>query len=321
LKTKGKPQPKKAPFTPDGYPVTVGWMGLTLHAPEGWSPVALSGEGERGHLKVTSPDTLCLEVKWERPKGTVSVPAALERYFDRLRRAARKSRQELTIRERPKALGNLRPHDQAPIPYSWEADRRAVGCIWHCGVCNRLVIAEVAGERGDDLSVAAEILKGIRDHGEGGWNSWALYGLAVELPEAYRVEKQSLVTGHQRLLLRDRGSTVQADRWGLAEIALRGVSLREWYEAREGGALARYACRVEETDLHGHRALYYRGRSRALFALLKLLRLPATFTWPRFFTRGYVWHCPQSNRIHAVFGEQPRRSGLIEEVVRRRCCH
>src|SRR5690242_15268986 len=98
-------------------------MGLTLRAPEGWSPVSVSGEGDNGYLKVVGPDTRYLEVKWELPKGTVSVPRALEAYFKRLERSARKSRQELRLKQRPKGFTGIRPQKQAPIPYSWEADR------------------------------------------------------------------------------------------------------------------------------------------------------------------------------------------------------
>lgn len=321
VKAKGKVTLNKGLLGEGQGRVTVGWLGLTLTAPEGWSPVAVSAEGEQGYVKVVSPDTRYLEVKWERPKDTVSVPKALEGYLNRLRRTAKKSRQEIRIKERPRGLSNVRPQAQAPMSYSWEADRKALGCIWHCGECNRMVIAEVVGELEDDLSLTAEILKGIRDHGEGGWNTWALYGLTVPVPEAYRVEKQVLMTGHQRFQFRSGGAALQAERWGLAEIALRGASLREWYEGRESASLARYAYRIEEVDLHGHPALRFQGRDRFPAAAMKLLKAPVSMVWPRFFMQGYVWHCPASNRIYAVMGEQTRKSALVEEVVQRMGCH
>jgi hypothetical protein len=321
LKTSGKREQKNRQGASGTGTVTVGWKGVTLRAPEGWSPVSVSGEGEHGYLKVVSPDTRYLEVKWEKPRGVVSVPAALERYFDRLRRSARKMRQEIRIRENAGGLAAVRPRSQAPISYTWQADRKAFGCIWHCGACGRLVIAELVGEPGDDLSAAAEIFRELSDHSEDGWNTWALYGLTVPAPAAYEMEKQVLMTGHQRFSLRNRGETIHADRWGLAEIALRGTTLQEWFESRESGALQRYAYQVRQTELHGHPALRLTGRDRLAFALFKLLRVPATLVWPRFFFRGYAWHCPQSNRIYSVVGEQPRRGLVIDEVVERICCH
>jgi hypothetical protein len=326
VRTKERREQKPSAGALGAEPVLIGWMGVTLQAPAGWSPVSVSGEGENGYIKAVSPDTRYLEVKWERPKGMVSVPDALHRYFDKLRQGARKSRQELRIKERPRSLSGIRSPEQAPIAYSWEADRKAMGCIWHCGECGRLVIAEVVGEPDADLSPAAEILRSVREHGEdqpGGerWNTWALYGLNLCAPQRYTLEKNTLMTGHQQFLLRDRGAMLQADRWGLAEIALRGTSVREWYEGREAGFLMKYAYRVEETEIHGHPAWKLVGRNRIPFALLKILRMPATMAIPRFSFTGYLWQCPESNRIHAVMGEQPRRSTLVQEVAEKVCCH
>ena len=54
---------------------------------------------------------------------------------------------------------------------------------------------------------------------------------------------------------------------------------------------------------------------------VKVLTGLTSLTWPRFFVHGYLWQCPQSNRIYAVLGEQPRKSRLVEQVVGRMCCH
>ena len=196
-----------------------------------------------------------------------------------------------------------------------------MGCIWHCGHCGRLVIAEVVGERDDDLSIARSILAGIREHGEDDWITWSLYGLTISAPVGFTMEKQVLMTGRQQFQLRKGGARLQADRWGLAELALRGGSVREWYEARERAALSRYAYRVEETVLRGHRAFRLVGRDRWWQALLKLARVPATLTWPCFFMQGYLWHCEASNRIYALIVEQSRRSTLLESVAARVPCH
>src|SRR5438067_11624270 len=148
---------KAAPLTEAGW-TTVGWQGVSVRVPEEWSPVSVSGEGETGYLRVASPDTRSLEIKWEETKGAVSVPDALARYFKKLRRTAKKTRHELKIRERPKQIGSLRPQNQAPISYTWEADRRALGVIWHCSECRRMVSAGVVGMGEDDLSLALAML-------------------------------------------------------------------------------------------------------------------------------------------------------------------
>ena len=307
-------------------PTLVGWMGVTVECPAGWSPVSVSGEGEQGYLKVVSPDTRFLEFFWVLSCVVVCVSDALEAYVARLRKAAKKSRQELEVKLRPRALAGVRSQKETPITYSWEADKKALGCIWHCGECNRMMIAEVVGQPDDDLAFARDVLKGIGDHGEPDqngrrWNTWALYGLTFAVPESYHVESQSLMTGHQRLILRERGSVLRADRWGLAEIALKGTDVRTWYEAREAGTLSRYAYSVEETSIGEHPGFRFRGRMRAPAAALAVVKSGSSFVWPRFFLDGWLWCCRDSNRIYAVMGEQPRKSTLVGEVVARMGCH
>ena len=303
-------------------------MGVSLATPEDWSPVSVSGPGERGYLKIVSPDSRALEVRWERPKGAVSIPTALERYLSELERAARKSGQEFRSRPRPKGLSHVRPREQAPLTYAWEADRKALGCLWHCGECGRLVMAELSGAPDAELSLAGELLRGIRDHGEPDpdrpgtrRNRWSLYGLTLAAPEAYRMERHTLRTGHQRFELRERGSTLVAERWGLARIALRGTELRSWYEGQAAPFLQRYVYEVEETELHGHAALRFTGRDRVPYAAAKLGRAPGVWTWPRFHMQGYVWECPENNQILSVFGEQPRGSTLVEATAHDMYCH
>src|SRR5207302_494261 len=169
---------------------------------------------------------------------------------------AKKTRHELTIKERPKQLGSLRPSNQAPIAYAWEAGapraRRALGVIWHCSECRRLVIAELVGTPEDDLSLAAAILKSIAEHGRDGWNTWGLYGLVVEVPTEFRIESQQLTTGYLKLAFRHRAQALVVERWGLANVVLKEVSAARWFTAREAQRLARFRYGADEFEAHGH---------------------------------------------------------------------
>lgn len=303
-------------------------MGVSLRVPEDWSPVSVSRPGERGHLKIVSPDSRALEIRWEQPRRAVSVPTALDRYLAELQRAARKSGQEFRSRLRPRLLSHVRPRDQAPLSYTWEADRKALGCIWHCGECGRLVMAELTGDPDAELSLAGELLRGIRDHGEPDAdrpekrrNRWSLYGLTLSAPETYRMERHTLRTGHQRFELRECGSTLVAERWGLARIALRGTDLRAWYEEQAASVLQHYVYQVEAVELHGHAAIRFSGRDRAMYAASKVVRAAGAWAWPRFSMQGYVWECPQNNQILAIFGEQTRGSTVVETAAHEMCCH
>ncbi|MBI3910516.1 MAG: hypothetical protein HY320_06215 [Armatimonadetes bacterium] len=317
-------QKKKALANPQSAAgvTLVGWRGVTVEVPEDWSPTAVSGEGASGYVRIASPDTRVLEIKWEEARGSkADVPRALARYVKTLERAARKARQTLVWRERPKQLSAIRPQRQRPIPYAWEAGRKAYGCIWQCQECNRLVIAELVGEPGDDLSLAPAILRSIQEHGENSWTTWALYGFAVDAPSRFALEGKILRTGHQCLQFRERTRSIQADRWGLASVVLRSVDLKDWFLSQQGGRLNRYRYQFEEAEVNGHPALRLWGPERPLPGLMRALGALFSFSWPAWWIRGYVWACPQANKIFAITSTERKRDQLAEQVVGRMRCH
>jgi hypothetical protein len=326
----GNPDRKKGSGRTPASPVaagwtTVGWRGVSARVPEDWNPVAVSGEGEAGYLRVVGPDTRSLEIKWEEPRGSVSVPDALERYFAKLRRAARKSRHPLQIQLRPRRLSGVRPREQAPLAYSWDAGepgaRKAYGVIWHCDSCRRLVIAEVLGGPDDDFALAPTLLKGIAEHGADGWNTWGMYGLVVPVPADYRLEGQQLMSGYLRLAFRRKASALRVERWGLANVALKGTPVRRWYLGRETGALARYRYAAVEEPWRGHAVVRLEGRERILPGALTAVQSLLALHLPALHFRGYVWHCPESNRIFALTGREPAKSAVTREVFERMVCH
>jgi hypothetical protein len=300
---------------------TIGWQGVSLRAPEEFNPVAVSAEGEGGYLRIAGPDTRAIEIKWEEPKGVVSVPEALERYFAKLRKTARKARQEIRIRTRPKGLGALRPSNQAPITYAWEADRRAYGAIWHCGECRRLVIAEVVGGLEEDLSLAAPVLKSIEEHGRDGWNTWGMYGLAVQVPAEYRLEGHQLMSGYLRFAFRCRSRTLRVERWGLANVVLKGTSAPEWFLRREAERLSRCRFTREEVPWRGHAVCALRGRERLLPGAAHAVQAAASLSRPALNFHGYVWECPQTNKIFALTGHETGKTEVTRQVFERMECH
>jgi hypothetical protein len=300
---------------------TIGWQGVCVRVPEDFNPVAVSAEGEGGYLRIAGSDTRSVEIKWEETKGVVSVPEALERYFKRLRRTARKSRHEIRIKTRPRQLSGVRPQKQAPIAYSWEADRRALGAIWHCGECRRLVIAEVIGQPQDDLSLAQPVLKSIEEHGRDGWNTWGMYGLVARVPAEFRIEGQQLMSGYLKFAFRRKAVALRVERWGLANVVLKGTSVQDWFLAREGSHLGRYRYAREDIEWRGHLVMRLVGRERLLPGAARAVQALAALARPALEFRGYVWECPESNKIFALTGQETRKADVTRQVFERMACH
>jgi ribosomal protein L34E len=300
---------------------TVGWRGISLRVPEDWSLTSVSGEGPNGYLRVEGPESLFLQVKWWEKRGLVSVPDALDSYIADLRKKAKKLRRGLELKTRPKGLTNRRPSEQAALTYTWQADQRAYGMVWHCSECRRLVIAEVVGRLEDDFSVATELLNSIREHGEGGWTTWGMYGLALQIPDAYQIEKHRLMTGYLEFTFRSRARTLRAERWGLANVILKDAPLRDWFEYQARNRLGRYTYRCEETEVNGHPAIHLVGRERFFPAISRAVQQITALSRPALRFEALVWQCPDTNKVIALTSQHPGGDRTLWEVVDRLSCH
>lgn len=308
----------------------IGWRGVALEVPEDWSLTSVSGEGPNGYLRVESPDALFLQVKWWERRGIVSVPDALDTYVRDLKKRARKRGRlpglgkkegDLEFKRSPRQLAGIRPGHQAPITYSWTGEQRAYGVIWHCGECRRLVIAELVGRPEDDFRGAGAILSSIREHPESGWNPWGMYGLYIETPAQFQLERYRLLTGYMRLAFRHRSRTLLVQRWGLSDVILKETHLREWYDYQERTALSRYRYRYEEAEVRGHPALRLLGRERVMPGLFKALNQLTAFSRPALYLEGYLWECPECKKIFAITAQTGKRDDTLARVMERFHCH
>jgi ribosomal protein L34E len=238
-----------------------------------------------------------------------------------LKKRSRKLRQELEFKTRPKGVSNRRPSDQAALTYTWRADQRAYGMVWHCSHCRRLVIAEVVGRHEDDFSIATEILNSIHEHGEAGWTTWGMYGMALQVPDRFQIERHRLMTGYLEFVFRSRSRTLRAERWGLANVVLKDADLREWFQYRQGGRLSRYAYRCLETEVNGHPAIRLLGRERLLPGFARAIHQLTALSRPALRFEALVWECPETNKIVALQSQHPGGDRTLAEVVERFRCH
>src|SRR5205823_5395370 len=120
---------------------------------------------------------------------------------------------------------------------------------------------------------------------------------------------------------RRKASRLMVERWGLANIALQGVTVRDWFLGREAQRLSRFKFKVEEIPWRGHPVLRLAGRERLLPAAARAAQGLASLSLPAPHFRGYVWHCPQSNKVFALTGQERRREDVVEDVFGRMVCH
>jgi len=277
----------------------IGWQGITARVPADWNLGALGGDGRTGYVRVDDERMPRLEVKWSSAQN-VNTDRVLTRYLTQL---GKTSRQDTIAVARDTRVVSRRqqPTRKSLECFSWRGQRQqGHGVIWYCPQCRRTVIAQVRGGPQEDLlPLAGAVLSSLEDHGRDGWYTWALYGLAVEVPREFELARQQLMAGYLDLQFEWKGRRLRVQRWGMAEMALAERDLEHWVELEY---VKRRDVRWRLHPLAGeaHPSLELEGECRRPFHWLRKVAAGLVRLRPPIFLSGKVWHCAASNRIYAV---------------------
>lgn len=292
----------------------IGWQGVIAEVPEDWSLSAVSGDEKNGYFRADSRGTLILEAKWSRAGKNVDLYSKLDAYLGDLKRKARK--------RKAKFEHKIKARDEGTYNFSWRADRKAQGRLWRCEDCGRVIIAQVSGSLSDDVSsVASAVLPTFQDHAEDGWRSWGVYDLLADVPPGYALEKHRLMSGYIQLIFRKGVNRLVIERWGLANVALKRITLAEWFEQTVARDLGRFRYYTEEVCFDEEVGLQVKGKRKGLISVAKSLRELMGFRRPATRLNGYVWLCEKSNKIYSVQSIHASNENIIDEVLEGLLCH
>ena len=314
---------------------TVGWQGVTLRTPPAWNLVGYGGDAKSGSLRLDNGEfqaqgVLGMDLRWIPVKGKVTdvdLEKRLKQYLDSIEKSAK--RQKISATVQIKEISDARHPERVGMrAFTWKADRRAVGRIWHCAECGRVVITQVlGGSRGDFGTVAADVLQTLECHAEdSNWRTWSLYDLHTEIPSDYALQGKPQLMNIYVQLPFTRGGTLDAitvEQWGVANVQLRNAYLDQWFREKNRASENQLCYEGREAAAQGHPALALTGRRTGIAywmsqGLQQLTRLqkPATYFEAR------IWECPETNKIFLVqsFSRRPQPE-VIDEIVERTRCH
>ena len=308
---------------------------MTVLAPPTWNLVGYGGDAKAGNLRLDNGElqaqgVLGMDLRWIPVKGKLTdadLEKRLRQYLDSVEKSAK--RQKISAAVQIKEIADPQHPERVGLrTFTWKADRRAVGRIWHCTECGRVMIAQVlGGSRGDFAATAADVLQTLECHApESEWRTWSLYDLHTQVPSDYALQGKPQLMNIYVQLPFSRSNTldmITVEQWGVANVQLRNAYLDQWFRdknrAQEGHL--RYSGR--EADALGHPALALTGRRTGLsywmsqgVPQLTRLQKPATYFEAR------IWECPETNKIFLVqsFSRSPQPQ-VVEEIVERTRCH
>lgn len=313
----------------------MGWQGMTMQVPPAWNLVSYGGDAKAGSLRLDNSDfgthgVLGVDVRWIPVKGKVTdadLEKRLTQYLATIEKSAK--RQKFAASTQVKDVRDERHPERSGLrAFTWKADRKAVGRIWHCPECMRVVIAQVVGGPRDDFNnLAADALHTLECHSpDGDWRTWSLYDLHTEVPSDYALKTKPQLMNIYVQLPFVRGNsqdTITVEQWGVANVQLRNAYLDQWFQDKNRALEGQLRYEARETTAQGHPALALTGRRTGIsywmsHALPQITRLqmPATHFEAR------IWECPDSNKIHLVqsFSRRPQ-PGIVDEIVERTLCH
>ena len=314
---------------------TVGWQGLMLHTPPAWNLVGYGGDTKAGNLRLDNGElqaqgVLGMDLRWIPVKGKVTdadLEKRLRQYLDSIEKSAKRQKISAVVQIKP-MTDNAHPERLGLRGFTWKADKRAVGRIWHCTECQRVMIAQVlGGSRGDFAATAADVLSTLECHPEEtDWRTWSLYDLETQVPSDYTLSgKPQLMNIYVQLPFSRANTldTITVEQWGVANVQLRNAYLDQWFREKNRAQEGMLNYTGRESEASDHPALALTGRKTGLSywmgqAIPQITRLqkPATYFEAR------VWECPETNKIFLVQSVSRRpQPEIVDEIVARTRCH
>ncbi len=263
--------------------VLFAWQGLQMEAPRDWELGAVSGGAVKGYLRLDDAEMPRFEATWDSGKLTGPVSVVGDRYLKKAKPEGRVKRDARLARVEGADTEFFITHGEV----------ESVHMARRCAACGRVLLARVMSRRGEGgRAEAARMLASLRDHAEGGWMPWALFGLRMATPERFELVNYTVQAGRVDLTLEASAARMRAVRMSLAETLLKRRTLAQWHAADDAGKWP--TCRVtrSETRRGEHAAVSAEGPERSIVRRLVRGRRAA---------RGLAWHCPESN---AVFSAQ-----------------
>jgi hypothetical protein len=314
---------------------TIGWQGITIETPPEWAFTGYGGDAQEGSLRVDAPamhsssEPAGIEVRWSQPGKEQTEEMLTKRVQSLLNSVEKSGKKAMTdvVTSLGIAPRCAREDRSGDFLYRWKADGAAIGRIWWCKTCGRLVLAQVYGSGSQRFfDNATQILETIGCHGrEIGWRTWALYGLKTDIPADFRLDGKQVMNIYLQMEMRKGRSEEMAvvEQWSLANVQLKDVYLDEWAAQKAGNALKSIKTEKSEVTVAGHPALKLQGRRGGLSyifgeAIPALIR----FKLPAVWYEAILWECPETNKAYMVQSFCRRAdTRLASLIAERTVCH
>lgn len=201
------------------------WNDFIVHHPDSWAPVVISGNARKGYVRLSEADGASIQVRWEGGRRA-DHERILSQYLRLLERDAR--RRKVEFRSEMRA-------DAVPPTYRYEGLMKGHGIVIDDTARKRTILAELTSEPGVRRPRSLQnLVEVVEVASETDWARWAMFGLDLSLPRAFRPVRRRLLAGRTVFEFRSRTAKLIAERWAFAEELIRSKGLASWASAVVG---------------------------------------------------------------------------------------
>jgi hypothetical protein len=271
---------------------TLGWQGISCPVPKDWNVVAISGDENKGYLRLDDLYRMRMEVKWDRVKKNRI--ADLQKILKEFRKEVLKKYDKNFSFKSGYDILNIEKRENY-LPFIWSGKRHGGGWVSFCKTCQKVLLVHIIDNNQKPKSIIQNILPHIKDHPDKNSKFWSIYGFKFSLPEEFELKAHVLNAGLLEFSFSSLPRHIRIVRWGVANILLKNKDIKEWFaeEVSEKDIIL-----AEDISIEDHKVWVCNRKERAL----KDKRL---FRWLPFgkrkleyvFIKSFFWQCELSNRI------------------------
>ncbi|HID06854.1 MAG TPA: hypothetical protein EYP10_06870 [Armatimonadetes bacterium] len=305
---------------------TIAWHGVELQAPADWHIAHLRITPNESYMRMEDGDLTRLEIKWvTMPPGKApDLQEQAKAYLAQMEKEAKK--RKLTLRKRvdTKLISKRQAKGRNVLTFDWQLDYIGEGMLWWCSDCNKVLMAQVIGNRGERIrELARRIFTSISDHARNEWQRWSLFGLQFEMHQSMKLGEYDAKSGYVRFQFRyGDEESIEVARWSLANVILKRTSIEQWTADMLKEHLRRYAIDYRTVKIGSHSGIALQGRWKVPLKTVRLFfrQLSKRGALPRF--QGWVWQCTDTNRILWVIAiVKPEHIEWANHVIKTVKCH
>lgn len=196
------------------------WLEVRLKVPRNWDLISDSGGINEAYMRIDSPSSVKLEVKWEKigKKSELLPYLALDNYIKSITKEAK---QKTSYRVLEK--GNVTVCEHKGAYYIWKFGATTFATLsWICEQESKVFLLQYTFDENENKQEnLPEILKNFLCHWNHGFYEYKIFGVSFNVPKEFHLFKRKFALGRAEMNFTSSDSNIFISWLGLASLQIK----------------------------------------------------------------------------------------------------